>query len=551
LAWKPDLRQLGLPRSLPALVLATGLMASVAAGLQVERMARAKDQERFNQAVAEAHVTVSSRLQTYLAALRAGAALFAANGGEVNRGEFRAFAERLDLPQVYPGIQGLGFSARLPAVSGPETEALLQGLGVPEVRVRPAERRPEAHAIVFLEPMDRRNATAIGFDMYSNPIRRAAMARARDLGVSAMSGKVELVQEIDRDKQAGFLIYHPVYRGGGVPRTVDERRAALRGFVYAPFRADDLLEGILGAREASRVRLAIYDDAVAPENLLHGPKPGRATLMSSRFSTVRPLEIAGRRWMIDYRSTHALEAGSSRGLALVTFLGGLLATVLVAAATSRQVTARLQAESEVEARRAAEEARELLVAELNHRVKNTLATVQSIASQSLREGRSAAEARETFEARLIALSHAHDLLTRENWRGAELSEIVREETLPYAERVAAEGPQVRLPPGTALALAMALHELATNAAKYGALSTPEGRVSIVWKLPSGRLDLTWRESGGPPVTAPAARGFGTRMITQGLSRQLRGTVDLAFKPGGVVCCIEIPLAAEAAPLAAE
>lgn len=545
------MNRLGLPRTLPALVLVAGLLASLAAGWQVERMARAKDRERFNQAVAEAHVTVAARLQTYLAALRAGAALFAAQGGEVTRDEFRAFAERLDLPNVYPGIQGLGFSVRLPAVEGPATDAALQRLGTPEVVVKPAGPRPEVHAIVFLEPLDRRNQYAIGFDMYSNPVRRAAMARARDLGVSAMSGKVELVQEIDRDKQAGFLIYHPVYGGRAVPSTEAERRAALTGFVYAPFRAGDLLQGILGEREDPRVRLAVYDDAVSPENLLYGPRPDPPSRAVGRFSTVRPLEIAGRRWMIDYRSTSALEAGSSRGLALVTFLGGLLATVLVAAATARQVSARLQAESEVEARRVAEEARELLVAELNHRVKNTLATVQSIAAQSLREGRPAAEARETFEARLVALSHAHDLLTRENWRGAELSEIVREETLPYADRITAEGPPVTLSPSTALALAMALHELATNAAKYGALSTPAGHVRISWKLPPGRLDLTWREAGGPPVDAAARRGFGTRMITQGLSRQLQGTVELAFKPEGVVCCIDIPLADEAPSLAAE
>jgi CHASE1-domain containing sensor protein len=107
-----------LPHSLPALVLATGLIASVAAGLQVDRMAVAKDRQRFEQAIAEAHLTVAARLQTYLAALRAGAALFAAHDGEVTRREFRAFAERLDMPQVYPGIQGLGFSARLPEPRG-------------------------------------------------------------------------------------------------------------------------------------------------------------------------------------------------------------------------------------------------------------------------------------------------------------------------------------------------------------------------------------------------------------------------------------------------
>jgi two-component sensor histidine kinase len=198
----------------------------------------------------------------------------------------------------------------------------------------------------------------------------------------------------------------------------------------------------------------------------------------------------------------------------------------------------------------AEERRDLLINELNHRVKNTLATVQSIATQTLRNVLTADQARRDIEARLIALSRAHDVLTRENWEGASLREIAAGALAPYRgageARLLVAGPDVRLSPRMALALAMAFQELATNAVKYGALSNDVGRVRIAWRIGRGgdgrlALSLRWEESGGPPVQAPARRGFGSRLIEQGLARDLDGTVAIGFEPEGVVCTIEAPL----------
>ena len=158
-------------------------------------------------------------------------------------------------------------------------------------------------------------------------------------------------------------------------------------------------------------------------------------------------------------------------------------------------------------RRRAERLQQTLVHELNHRVKNILATVQAIARQTFRSGPLDSRARETFEARLHALSRAHDLLTRENWDGAEMAAVVAQVLAPYQrQRFEIEGPQLRLPPRVALALTLALHELATNAAKYGALSVPSGRVAITWAVRPGdppHLALRWQEHGGPLVSPPA------------------------------------------------
>ena len=197
----------------------------------------------------------------------------------------------------------------------------------------------------------------------------------------------------------------------------------------------------------------------------------------------------------------------------------------------------------------------LLIDELNHRVKNTLATVQSIAVADFPGGGEAAvdasrRAREMIDVRLFALSRAHDVLTRENWDGAGLRAMVNEVILAYRGNEDAlfevEGPAARLTSKMALTIAMALHELCTNAAKYGALSLPSGRVSIRWweeETVEGRvLRLVWRERGGPPVLPPTRRGFGSRLIERQLAREFGGQVVLDFEPGGVVCTMAIPFA---------
>jgi PAS domain S-box-containing protein len=189
-----------------------------------------------------------------------------------------------------------------------------------------------------------------------------------------------------------------------------------------------------------------------------------------------------------------------------------------------------------------EERQQLLVNELNHRVKNTLATVQSIANQSLRNAATPAQARGDIEGRLIALSRAHDVLTREGWEGANLREIVAHAIEPFGQRFVVQGPDLRLLPRMALALAMALQELATNAVKYGALSNETGEVEIAWTADDHRhLALTWTERGGPAVAPPNRRGFGSRLIERSLASDLGGTVALRFEPGGVVCTIAAPL----------
>lgn len=200
-------------------------------------------------------------------------------------------------------------------------------------------------------------------------------------------------------------------------------------------------------------------------------------------------------------------------------------------------------------RKVSEKRQRLLIDEINHRVKNTLATVQSFASQSLRNATSLAEGRAAFEARLIALSKSHDVLTRQHWEGADLVDVVNGAIAPYRgrseqARFRIEGEEnLQLRPKAVLALSLAFHELATNAVKYGALSNDGGSVSIDWRvdLQSRRFELRWRESGGPAVQPPARRGFGSRLVERGLAQDISGEVSLSFSGSGVICSIDAPL----------
>jgi PAS domain S-box-containing protein len=199
-------------------------------------------------------------------------------------------------------------------------------------------------------------------------------------------------------------------------------------------------------------------------------------------------------------------------------------------------------------RKVAEKRQRLLIDEINHRVKNTLATVQSFASQSLRNAKSITEGRTAFEARLLALSKSHDVLTRQHWEGADLIDVVDGAIAPYRgrseqNRFSIAGEPLRLRPKAVLALSLAFHELATNAVKYGALSNDSGNVSIDWRVvpQSRRFELRWKEHGGPAVQPPARRGFGSRLVERGLAQDIAANVRLTFGDSGVTCSIDAPL----------
>jgi two-component sensor histidine kinase/PAS domain-containing protein len=234
------------------------------------------------------------------------------------------------------------------------------------------------------------------------------------------------------------------------------------------------------------------------------------------------------RYNVEYRVRQ--QDGSWRWLSawgLVEFEGdGAERKAVAIAGASRDLTERKQAE----------ERQRLLLNELNHRVKNTLATVQAVAWQTLRTARDLPSASEALDRRILAMAQAHDLLTSRNWTGASVSDIVTRALQAFPPgRVTVSGAGVDLSPRHALALSLVLHELGTNATKYGSLSNSEGRVSVRWGVQDGRLQLFWEESGGPAVTPPTKTGFGSRMIEQLVVSELGGDLKLDYAPSGLRC----------------
>lgn len=203
---------------------------------------------------------------------------------------------------------------------------------------------------------------------------------------------------------------------------------------------------------------------------------------------------------------------------------------------------------DIHERRVAEEHRKLLLDELNHRVKNTLAIVQSIAQQTFKREGDAQALRRAFEGRLAALAGAHSILTATQWESMPLQDVAAEAIRMCGiarRRVRIAGPDLTLAPRPAIAIALALHELCTNALKYGALSNDDGVVDVEWRVESETLHIRWSESGGPAVSPPAQRGFGSAMIERLLAQDIEGDVQMAFEPEGLVCTIEAPLAQRA------
>ena len=207
-----------------------------------------------------------------------------------------------------------------------------------------------------------------------------------------------------------------------------------------------------------------------------------------------------------------------------------------------------QAGIDAREREAADKLQKLILDEMHHRIKNTLATVSAIASQSLRTATSLQHGQQAIEGRLVALGRAHDLLMQASWANASLAQTVRGATEPYDSQgighFSVDGPDIGITSGAVIALAMTFNELCTNTTKFGALSVPNGRVEIAWTVETDRqrLRLTWTEKGGPPVTQPTRQSFGTRMMGS-LGLQLNGQVQLAYEPDGFIYALDVPLSA--------
>ena len=308
-------------------------------------MGRAHD--RFDFRINTIESALRERLRACEFLLQSGAGLFAASGG-VTRAEWRTYVKKtLQLDKYYQGLQGIGFSKRiLPSEKNAHIRQIREE-GFPNYDIHPDGERPEYTSIIFLEPFDWRNQRAFGYDMFSEPTRKEAMIRARDTGIAALSGKVTLLQETDKDVQAGFLMYLPVYHKGEVPKTTEQRREALTGYVYSPFRMNDFMRGIL-IEKRGYVELQIFDgDEPLKEALLY-PSGNMELLVSHSdhphlFTHQSTLEYAGRRWLLVFKTSPYFEETIHTAQVNAFLLLGIIISLLLFAVLLSLTKSRNQA----------------------------------------------------------------------------------------------------------------------------------------------------------------------------------------------------------------
>lgn len=338
--------------ALVAAVLLGSLAATFWGWLNARQQAEERVRREFLGETRRIADALTDRFNSFTDALRGGVALFAASE-RVSREEWQAYVARLGVLERHTGLQGMGYSLRIPAEALAAHEAEVRTEGFPDYVVRPVEPREEYHSIVYLEPFSGRNLRAFGYDMFSEPTRREAMERSRDRGEPALSGKVVLVQETDERPQAGCLLYVPVYGNGAPIGSEAERRSALRGFVYSPFRMDDLMAMVLsGDRPAVAVR--VYDDGQRESSaLMHDGWPVGRAMEAAPYDEWTVLEVAGRRWTLRFTAMPEFlpTAGEdfswlvlSCGLALTAALGSLLITTMRHAAQVEALVSRRTAE---------------------------------------------------------------------------------------------------------------------------------------------------------------------------------------------------------------
>jgi PAS domain S-box-containing protein len=330
----------------PFVVLIIALILTGVATYFVHRSTTAEDTVRFDYYTRQAEADIIARTDLYRALLRSGRALLGVEP-DASLGEFRQFIKMKETQLRYPGIQGVGYAKLYREDQLDSLELALSTIYNDSIRIHPRETRDNYFPIVYLEPQDLPNRHALGYDMFSEPVRRTAMEAARDTGYAVTSGKVTLVQEIDSVKQPGFLIYLPVYKGGAIPATIAERRKLLDGFIYGPFRANELLVEVFDRDSAPRIGFEVYDSiGTDPSRLLHVSEGLREPSHgpTGRLTAVRKIMIAHRPWTIVFKSTASFERFSSKELVPFIFTIGSLMSVLLYLITRTQSRARSKVE---------------------------------------------------------------------------------------------------------------------------------------------------------------------------------------------------------------
>ncbi|MEX0953666.1 MAG: CHASE domain-containing protein [Rhizobiaceae bacterium] len=512
--------------------------------MAVYKNERAARQARFEIVADEVVDQIRTRVQQHIALVVATASHVAAIGGEVTKDRFRHFIEGLDLDDEFEGVQGIGLARILQEDQEAATSRrLTTDYGV-EGAIWPPSNEAIRTAIVMLEPLDARNRAALGFDMYSEKRRREAISRAINTGEISVTAPVTLVQEITSLKQPGFLVYIPIG---------DEGSGRIDGFAYAPFRAGDLHRAAL-ADQALPVEIETRDADAEEDAVLFTTEGFSESVTKGRLEVERHVALAGRTWAIRVRAGAAFRDQDEAPYALITALISLLLATALAAATRWQQQSVDRARALNAFAEQSVKEKELMLQEMKHRIKNSIARIMAMARQTASSSDSLDAFSESFSARLQSMSNAQDMLTRSHWQQTDLRELLKVELQQVygssLEEAEISGPPVKLNGRQTQALGLTFHELATNSLKYGAGAVEGGHVAISWSVTrqpgaARELHFVWDEHTGAPAEPPKRRGFGARLIDASIAGELGGSIDRDFHGKGLTITLRFPVDASA------
>lgn len=536
-------------RYLPAIVFAATAIIGLGMTYLVWQSTIDARNTRFALVADEAVDRISSRLDEHIALLSTTRALFEVNAGPIQRRHFARFVDALLENGSYGGIQGMGFARLMPRGEEQAAERELAAQYATPISVRPQTSQSFRTPIVLLEPSDERNKQALGYDMFSQADRREAMLRAMNSGKASASAPVELVQEITNEKQAGFLVYLAVENPDMASVNQTDPIERHIGFVYAPFRAGDLHASIIDRGHLLPVSLQTSDITNGASAFLY-ESPGFAeNLERRRYEVYRTAEIAGRTWQFRFVDRPDFNAGVTPvGIILIGSLSLLFAGAL-AASTHAQVRRIDVANALADQREHSRNRKELLLQEMKHRIKNHIARIQAISRQTASNSANLEEYVSSFSMRLQAMANAQDALTRSHWQRADLFDLVEKELEQVfgkkMEKAGFSGPQVELNEVQAQAMSLVMHELATNALKYGGVTADNGNLSVLWEISGHGKDRTllfsWIENTDKPAVESEKQGFGSRLIEASVKGELGGKVERLYTPTGLTVRLHVPL----------
>ena len=380
----------------PYFVLAFSILLTIGATILFYQSAKSKDSARFNSGVNRIHSSMENRIGLYVALLKAGRG-FIESSSDLNREKFSNFVESLELEKNYFGAQGIGYAVNLDSADEQKLIRQMNGEGYEQFKISPQLNGKSGQVIIYLEPFNERNQRAVGFDMSSEETRRTALEKARDTGIAAATAKLVLLQESEQDRQNGFLIYLPVYKNGRFPDSIEARRQNLQGYIYSPFRANNFLRDVHLNAGINDIAVKIYDGDPNDENLLGQTDAVHDNNISEKingqFSTENDIEVAGRKWIIQYETLPLFAVQSSVNWSPLIFLCGLIFSFLLFGMTYWEASTRAKLqkttddlteseqqiqglfEKEQEARRVAESAnatKDEFIAVVSHELRTPL-----------------------------------------------------------------------------------------------------------------------------------------------------------------------------------